>query len=137
MGIAELVPHKNPIPHCTKIGDTPFSGSVIGYAPDGAPPDGFDAQTEYAFASMKATVEGAGFSLGDAAEVTVFLKDQGNREPVKREWLALFPEENDRPARRAVKAELDADMHIQLEFVAVQCRRHPQKQRKRIWPTPP
>ena len=120
MDIAGLVPHKNPIPHCTKIGNMLFSGGIIGYAPDGTLPDDFDAQTKHAFANMKAMLEGAGFSLGDVAKVTVFLKDRGNREPVNREWLALFPVEIDRPARHAIKSDLDAGMHIQLEFVAVQ-----------------
>ncbi len=64
-------------------------------------------------------VEGAGFSLGDVAKVTVFLKDASNRDAVNREWLKLFPDEHDRPARHALKTDFDGKTLVQLEIVAV------------------
>jgi enamine deaminase RidA (YjgF/YER057c/UK114 family) len=68
---------------------------------------------------MKILVEGAGFGLGDVGKVTVFMKDASNRDAVNREWLKLFPVEHDRPARHAIKADLDGKTLIQLEIVAV------------------
>jgi len=38
---------------------------------------------------------------------------------VNREWLALFPEEHDRPARHAIKADFDGKVLVQLEIVAL------------------
>lgn len=118
--IPELVPHKNPISHCTKIGNMIFSGGIIGYDLDtGEIPDDLDTQTKNAFAHMKTMIEGAGATLGDIGKVTVFMQDNSNREAVNREWLALFPNAQDRPARHAVKADLPGKMLIQLEMVAV------------------
>lgn len=118
--IPGLVPHKNPISHCTRIGNMIFSGAITGFEPGtGVLPDSFDEQTRHAFANMKTLVEGAGATLGDVAKVTVFLKDTTNRDPVNREWLALFPDPEDRPARHAIKADFEGKMLIQLEIVAV------------------
>ncbi|MPY74282.1 MAG: RidA family protein [Alphaproteobacteria bacterium] len=119
MHIPGLVRHKNPISHCTRIGNMLFSGAIGGYGKDGGVPDTFDAQVTNAFANLKILVEGAGFGLGDVAKVTVFLKDTSNRDAVNREWLKLFPEEHDRPARHAIKADLDGKTLVQLEIVAV------------------
>lgn len=119
MHIPGLVRHKNPISHCTRIGNMLFSGGIIGYDKDGALPDSFDAQVTNAFANMRVLVEGAGFELGEVGKITVFMKDTSDRTAVNREWLALFPDEHDRPARHAIKADLPGPMLVQLEIVAV------------------
>lgn len=119
MHIPGLVRHKNPISHCTRIGNMLFSGGIIGYDKDGALPDSFDEQVTNAFANMRVLVEGAGFELGEVGKITVFMKDTSDRNAVNREWLALFPEEHDRPARHAIKSDLPGQMLVQLEIVAV------------------
>jgi len=119
MHIPGLVRHKNPISHCTRVGNMLFSGAITGYDSDGALPEDFDAQVTNAFANMRVLVEGAGFELGDIGKVTVFMKDASDRSAVNREWLALFPEEHDRPARHAIKADFDGKVLVQLEIVAV------------------
>ena len=50
MDIPGLIPHKNPIPHCSKVGNMIFSGGIIGYDADGSIPDSLEAQTVNAFA---------------------------------------------------------------------------------------
>ena len=117
--IPGLVRHKNPISHCTRIGNMLFSGAIAGYGKDGSMPDSLDAQVANAFANMNILVEGAGFGLGDVAKVTVFMRDTANRDAVNREWLKLFPDEHDRPARHAVRTEFDGKTLVQLEIVAV------------------
>lgn len=119
MDIPGLVPHKNPIPHVSRTGNMIFSGGIIGYDSDGNIPETLEEQTKCAFANMRKMVEGSGATLEDVAHVTVFLKTRANREPVNREWVALFPDEHSMPARHAVKSDLDDPMQIQLEFVAV------------------
>ena len=117
--IPGLVRHKNPISHCTRIGNMLFSGAIAGYGKDGSMPDSLGAQVANAFANMKILVEGAGFGLGDVAKVTVFMRDTSNRDAVNREWLKLFPDEHDRPARHAIRTEFDGKTLVQLEIVAV------------------
>ena len=119
MHIPGLVRHKNPISHCTRVGNMLFSGAIVGYDKDGALPDAFDAQVANAFANMQVLVEGAGFELGEVGKVTVLLKDTSDRSAVNREWLAMFPEDHDRPARHAVKADFDGKVLVQLEIIAV------------------
>lgn len=118
--IPGLVKHKNPISHCTRIGNMIFSGGITGFDADaGALPDTLDAQARNAFANMKTLVEGAGATLGDVGKVTVFMADTSDRDAVNREWLALFPAEDDRPARHAIKSTLGGGILIQLEVVCV------------------
>ena len=117
--IPGLVRHKNPISHCTRIGNMLFSGAIAGYGKDGSMPDSLDAQVANAFANMNILVEGAGFGLGDVAKVPVFMRDTANRDAVNREWLKLFPDEHDRPARHAIRTEFDGKTLVQLEIVAV------------------
>ena len=119
MHIPGLVRHKNPISHCTRVGNMLFSGGITGYDKDGALPDDFDSQVTNAFANMRVLVKGAGFELGHVGKVTVFMQDTSDRNAVNREWLALFPEEDDRPARHAIKADLGGKVLVQLEIVAV------------------
>jgi 2-iminobutanoate/2-iminopropanoate deaminase len=48
------------------------------------------------------------------------MKDSAQRDAVNKPWLAMFPDENDRPARHAI--EYDAfppGVLVQLEIIAV------------------
>ena len=119
MHIPGLVRHKNPISHCTRVGNMLFSGAIVGYDKDGALPEGLDEQVTNAFANMRILVEGAGFELGEIGKLTVFLKDTGDRSAVNREWLKMFPDDHDRPARHAVKTDFDGKVLVQLEVIAV------------------
>ena len=119
MHIPGLVRHKNPISHCTRVGNMLFSGAIVGYDKNGALPEGLDEQVANAFANMRILVEGAGFELGEIGKLTVFLKDTGDRSAVNREWLTMFPDDHDRPARHAVKTDFDGKVLVQLEIVAV------------------
>ncbi|MEM9682711.1 MAG: RidA family protein [Pseudomonadota bacterium] len=119
MHIPGLVRHKNPISHCTRVGNMLFSGAIVGYDKDGALPDGLDEQVTNAFANMRILVEGAGFELGEIGKLAVFLKDTGDRSAVNREWLKMFPDDHDRPARHAVKTDFDGKVLVQLEVIAV------------------
>ena len=45
--------------------------------------------------------------------------DDAYRGDVNREWLSMFPDEDDRPARHIVRTDLRRGMLVQCEFVAV------------------
>jgi 2-iminobutanoate/2-iminopropanoate deaminase len=53
------------------------------------------------------------------AKLNVFLSDDADRAHVNTEWLRMFPDPDDRPARHTVRADLRRGMLMQLEFVAV------------------
>jgi hypothetical protein len=51
--------------------------------------------------------------------MSVYLRDDAHREHVNREWLKMFPDEHDRPARHAVRTDLRRGMLVQVDFIAV------------------
>lgn len=115
-----LAHHRNPIPTAVKIGNMVFSSAISGDDPKTeSRPAEPERQVEMAFQNVRRVMEAAGGTTDDIAKMTVFLKDMKHREHVNKEWLKMFPDENDRPARHALKADLPGDMVVQLEIVAV------------------
>jgi 2-iminobutanoate/2-iminopropanoate deaminase len=117
--IAGLAAHKNPIPHCVKIGGMLFSGAITGVTESGEIPDSLDEQVGQAFRNLRILLTGAEVSSDDIAKLTVFLSESGDRSALNREWLAMFPDEHDRPVRHTVSADLLGKSLIQLEIIAI------------------
>lgn len=114
-----LAPHKNPIPHCVKIGGMLFSGAITGNTQTGRMPDSLDEQVDNAFRNLRMLLSGAGITSDDIAKITVFLSKAGDRTALNREWLEMFPDEQDRPVRHVIGVDLAGKSRIQLEFIAV------------------
>ena len=117
--LAGLAPHKNPIPHCVKIGGMLFSGAIVGNTITGELPESLDEQVNNTFSNLKTLLEGAGTSSDDVAKMTVFLAAAQDRGALNREWLAMFPDEHDRPVRHVISAALQGKTLIQIEVVAI------------------
>jgi 2-iminobutanoate/2-iminopropanoate deaminase len=114
------VEHKAPIPAGVRIGNMVFSSAISGRDPaTGKYPDDPAEQARHAFANMATVVRAAGGDVDDIAHVTVFLKDRDAKRFVDEQWLAMFPDEEDRPARHAVTLDRGGAMQVQLEIVAV------------------
>ena len=111
--------HVNPIPNACRIGNLVMSGVILGRDAAGAMPESLDAQCANMFAHMKATVEAAGGTTDDIIKMTVWLKDRSQRQPLNDQWLAMFPDPHDRPARLTVQAaELTGGILVQCEVTA-------------------
>jgi 2-iminobutanoate/2-iminopropanoate deaminase len=114
------VRHAAPIPMAAVVGNVLMTSGVMGADPaTGDLAEGADDQARFAFQNVQRVLEAAGGSLDDVVHVTVFVKDFAFREAVNKPWLELYPDENDRPARHTVKADLPGTMLVQLEVVAV------------------
>ena len=114
------VSHQAPIPMGAKIGNLIFSSAISGYDPQGkALPADPDKQAEALFRNVRAFMEKAGGTAGDIIKMTVFLREERYRESINKEWLKMFADPDDRPARHALKAELRGDVLFQVEIVAV------------------
>lgn len=114
------VSHQAPIPMGVKMGKLVFSSAIMGQDPKtGALPAEPERQAELVFQNIRTFMKAAGGTPDDIAHMTVFLKDLGNREHLNREWLKMFPNKDDRPARHAVQADLPRGMLIQCEIIAV------------------
>jgi 2-iminobutanoate/2-iminopropanoate deaminase len=114
------VEHKAPIPAGVRIGGMFFSSAINGKDPTtGHYPESAHDQARLAFENMATLVRAAGGDIGDIAHLTVFLQDRDDKKYVDEQWLAMFPDPADRPARHAVTVERSGRMLIQLECIAV------------------
>lgn len=117
---AGLLRHRNPIPTAVRMGPFVFSSAISGedpatetFAADPA------AQVGQAFRNLEAILAAAGAAPANVAKLTVYLKDLSWREHVNTHWLRLFPDKHDRPVRHTIKADLQGNTMVQLEFLAV------------------
>ena len=78
-----------------------------------------EKQIEGTFLKMKRIFEAAGGTTDNIGKIVVYLKDFRHREFVNREWLKMFPDENDRPARHVMQADLQGNTFIQLDAIGV------------------
>ncbi len=112
--------HKQPIPTVTRVGNMIFSSALSGTdLATGELPKDAEKQIEHAFANVKASVEEVGGTLGDIGKMTVWLAERDMREIVNKYWLAMFPDEHNRPVRHTIAGPLQGGFIIQIEFVAV------------------
>jgi enamine deaminase RidA (YjgF/YER057c/UK114 family) len=114
------IEHQNPIPQAVEIGGLVFTSAIFGEDPEtGEIPADPARQVELAFAHLRTILEQAGTGPEAVGKLTVILADDAHRPLVNVEWLKMFPDEDDRPARHAVRADLRRGMVVQLEAIAV------------------
>ncbi|MBI2540318.1 MAG: RidA family protein [Deltaproteobacteria bacterium] len=112
--------HGAPIPNGAKIGNMVFSSAISGRDTEtGKLPEEPDRQAEALFRNIRTFMKNAGGTPDNIAHMTVFLKEEKLRDSINKEWVKMFPDEKDRPARHAVTGELRGGMLFQVELVAV------------------
>ena len=114
------IAHQNPIPQAVEIGGLVFTSAIFGEDPETGeiPPDPA-RQVELVFAHVRTILDQAGAGPEAIAKMTVYLQDDGHRPLVNEQWLAMFPDEHDRPARHTVRTDLRRGMLVQCDFIAV------------------
>jgi 2-iminobutanoate/2-iminopropanoate deaminase len=114
------VRHTAPIPMAVAVGNMVFTSAIMGKDPaTGALPADPEAQAAWVFAHLRTILRAAGCHPGDVGHVAVLVADEAYRRQVDREWLAMFPDERDRPARHTTVTQLRGGALIQIEAVAV------------------
>ncbi|WP_297081241.1 RidA family protein [uncultured Demequina sp.] len=112
--------HANPIPAAARIGELLMSGVLTGRDPSTREmPATLDEQCANVFAHVRTLLAEAGGSTDDIIKMTFWLADYRDRDALNREWLAMFPDSSNRPARQAMAASLDGGCLIQCDLVAV------------------
>jgi 2-iminobutanoate/2-iminopropanoate deaminase len=112
--------HGAPIPNGAVIGNMVFSSAISGKdAKTGVLSANPDEQAEAMFRNLKLFMEEAGGTADNISYMTVFLKEEKHRDSVNKAWIKMFPDEHDRPARHALKAELRGEMLFQIQIIAV------------------
>ncbi|SFR68819.1 Enamine deaminase RidA, house cleaning of reactive enamine intermediates, YjgF/YER057c/UK114 family [Agromyces sp. CF514] len=112
--------HVNPVPAACRIG--PFVQSGVLTARDrrtGEMPEDLDTQVVLVFARVREVMAAAGGDVGDILKLTLWVADHRDREGINREWVAMFPDAADRPARMVMAAPLDGGSLVQAELTAV------------------
>ena len=116
----EGVRHDAPIPMGAKVGRMVYSSGIMGRDPrDNSLPPEPERQAELMFANIRSFLELAGATTDDIGHFLVFLTDNRYREHLNREWLKMFPDEHNRPARHTLLFDLPREMLMQCEIVAV------------------
>lgn len=112
--------HKNPVPAAAKIGNVVYSGGIHGLDPEtGETAETLEEQVALMFRHVASVVEAAGGTTSDIVKMTVWLRDRALRPVVNTHWLEMFPDPENRPARHTMRGNLDGNMQVQCDFVAV------------------
>lgn len=111
--------HNAPIPLGARVGPLICSSGISGKDPaTGQLPTDATAQVRLAFANMDALLAAGGATLAHVAKLHITVNDNSERDAINAEWLARFPDPQDRPARHIVVHELQHGMALQLEVTA-------------------
>lgn len=116
--------HKNPVPALIRMGNMVFSASISGEKPitDEVSPDPAE-QISLAFFKLRQAIEAAGGTTGSIARINFYIPETASRkeltEIINAEWLAMFPDEKDRPVRKVYPMDVPKGLFIQLDFIAV------------------
>jgi 2-iminobutanoate/2-iminopropanoate deaminase len=113
--------HANPIPAVSRIGNTVATGGVSGTdTSTGKIPEEVAAQCAQMFQNLRAILAAAGATPEDVIRVTVWIKRSEVRAEVNKEWVAMFPDPDSRPARHTMFYDHFAGaMVVQCEAWAV------------------
>lgn len=112
--------HANPIPAASRIGPFLASGALTGRDPETQEmPERLDEQCANLFRHVRALLEAACGTTEDILKMTFHLADPRDRDALNREWLSMFPDPGNRPARQALAARLDGGALIHCDLLAV------------------
>ena len=115
----EAFGHSNPVPAACRMGPLVMTGIINGLE-DGKPgtPATLAEQCALMFQRVGQVIAAAGGSTGQIVKVNIAVADLAEREPINREWVALFPNPASRTVRQTVAASLDRGKLIQCDLVA-------------------
>lgn len=112
--------HENPIPTAVKIGNMVYTSALMGTDPSsGQMPETVEEEVAQLFTYILEIMEKAGGSSDNIAHLSVSVTDRSYKEIVNKEWLKLFPDPDNRPARHTTVHSLKPGVHVQVEMVAV------------------
>ena len=115
----EAFSHSNPIPAACRMGNLVLTGIINGLDPaKPGDPGTLDAQCALMFRRIREVIEASGGTLDHIVKINVAVADLKQREPINREWVAMFPDPAQRPVRQTVEASLDRGKLIQCDLMA-------------------
>lgn len=98
------VNHASPIPAASRIGNVVMTGSIYGIDPaTGKIHDDAALQVPAMFRNLEQILGAAGATPRDIVKLTFSVASMSSREAINKEWLAMFPDPEDRPARHVAQ----------------------------------
>ena len=116
------ITHRDPLPVGVRIDNLVYTSVLGGQDPahDGAVAEGGEEQLRLAFQNLLTLVERAGGTAEDVAHVWVFLREFGElHDRMIDRWLATWPEDGHRPARKTIRYDLPGSSLVQLQATAI------------------
>src|SRR5260221_14419175 len=114
--------HHDPIPMGARIGDVFASSGISGVNPSSSdklePVEGAAGQAHFGLRNVRALAESGGMSAADIGHVTVLVQDYTDIPAIDKEWCAMFPDPNDRPARQVMCLGLQRRSRAQFHMLA-------------------
>ena len=82
-------------------------------------PSDLAEQARWAFEHVRRIMAEAGGSPEDIAHMNVYVKSRDIRPLVNEQWVAMFPDEENRPTRHTIQYDaLAGGMEMQIQFIA-------------------
>lgn len=111
---------RQPFPLAVRVDQLVVSSAIPGMDPSTETiPTDPRRQIELVFRNMRAVVERAGGTVADIAQVLVSVSAQDHRDLVNEQWIEMFPDSDDRPARNTQVRELAGGMVCCVLMTAV------------------
>ena len=113
------VAHSAPIPLASVIGNLLATSAIFGAdRRTGKIPETPEEEIACLFANIRSVLDEAGGSCDNILRMGVLIKETSLRKIVNENWLAMFPNEADRPARH-ITVVPDLPANAQIELLAV------------------
>ena len=116
--------HHDPIPMGARIGDLYASSGVSGVDPSSSdklePVEGAAGQAHFGLQNIRSLAESGGMSADNIGHITVLVQSYADLAAVDREWCAMFPDPNNRPARQVMQLGLQRRSRVQFHMLAVE-----------------
>lgn len=109
--------HRDPLPMGVKAGPFVFSSVISPQDPKTGETakGGALAQIQQNFENVKLLMEQAGGTIDDVNHLWVYMKNFDHQPAMVDEWVRMYPEEGQRPARKTLRYELGANSEIQIQ----------------------
>ena len=112
--------HKNPIPAASRLGNMLMTGIITGTDPaTGKLADTLEAQCANVFHHVRSIMTAAGGSTDDIIKMNVWMADRSRRDVLNAEWVKMFPDAEERPARHTSQTTLEGGQLIVCDITAV------------------
>lgn len=115
--------HHDPIPMGARIGDLYCSSGVSGVDPASEdklePVEGVEGQAYHGIRNLAALAQNGGGSADSIGLITVLIQDYDDLSMVDSQWVAMFPDPNNRPARQVMQMGVQRRSRVQYHMIAV------------------